>query len=38
MALMPPLHIEPIGILKQEKRTRFAARQRKLVPLWEYIS
>ena len=38
MALMQPLDIPPIGISEQEARTRFAALQRKLVPLWEHIS
>ena len=37
MALMPPLDIPPLGISEGEARTRFAALQRKLVPLWEHI-
>jgi pheganomycin biosynthesis PGM1-like protein len=37
MALMPPLEIPPLGISEKEARTRFAALQRKLVPLWEHI-
>ena len=37
MALMPPLDIPPLGISEREARTRFAALQRKLVPLWEHI-
>lgn len=37
MALMPPLNIPPLGISEREARTRFAALQRKLVPLWEHI-
>ena len=37
MALMPPLEIPPLGISEDEARTRFAAVQRKLVPLWEHI-
>jgi hypothetical protein len=37
MALMPPLDIPPLGIPEREARTRFAALQRKLVPLWEHI-
>jgi hypothetical protein len=37
MALMPPLEIPPLGISEEEARTRFAALQRKLVPLWEHI-
>jgi hypothetical protein len=37
MALMPPLEIPPLGIWEREARTRFAALQRKLVPLWEHI-
>ncbi|MEJ2379470.1 MAG: peptide ligase PGM1-related protein [Gammaproteobacteria bacterium] len=35
--MMPPLHIPPLGISEKEARTRFAALQRKLVPLWEHI-
>jgi len=37
MATMPPLDIPPLGISEQEAQTRFAALQRKLVPLWEII-
>lgn len=37
MALMPPLAIPPLGISETEARARFAALQRKLVPLWEHI-
>jgi hypothetical protein len=37
MALMPPLDIPPLGISESEARARFAALQRKLVSLWEYI-
>jgi hypothetical protein len=37
MALMPPLEIPPLGISEGEARARFAALQRKLVPLWEHI-
>jgi PGM1 C-terminal domain len=37
MALMPPLEIPPLGISEGEARIRFAALQRKLVPLWEHI-
>lgn len=37
MALMPPLDIPPLGISEEEAQTRFAALQRKLVPLWEHI-
>ena len=36
MALMP-LDIPPLGISEREARIRFAALQRKLVPLWEHI-
>lgn len=38
MALMRPLDVPPIALSEQETRTRFAALQRKLVPLWEHIS
>src|SRR5262245_40474400 len=37
MALMPPPEIPPVGISEGEARTRVAALQRKLVPLWEHI-
>ena len=35
---MQPLDIPPLGVSEQEAQVRFAALQRKLVPLWEYIS
>jgi hypothetical protein len=37
MAMMPPLNIPPLGISERDARARFAALQRKLVPLWEHI-
>ena len=35
MALMQLLDIPPLGVSEQEAQVRFAALQRKLVPLWE---
>jgi hypothetical protein len=37
MTMMPPLDIPPLGISEKEARARFAALQRKLVPLWAHI-
>ena len=37
MGSLKPLEISPIGISEQEAQSRFAALQKKLIPLWEHI-